>query len=99
MSGSKGWFLGQNNRRIGSIFSDFKNGTALDFSDIENVAVFPVIGWWRERHSENRVDSKARYSLVVSIETPAADVDLYSAIAQKIDTATPIAINIPSGTH
>ena len=99
VSGSKGWFLGQNNRRIGSIFSDFKNGTALDFSDIENVAVFPVIGWWRERHSENRVDSKARYSLVVSIETPAADVDLYSAIAQKIDTATPIAINIPSGTH
>lgn len=99
VSGSKGWFLGQNNRRIGSIFSDFKDGTALDFSDIENVAVFPVIGWWRERHSENRFDSKARYSLVVSIETPSADVDLYSAIAQKIDTAAPIAINIPAGTH
>ena len=99
VSGSKGWFLGQNNRRIGSIFSDYKDGTALDFSDIENVAVFPVVGWWRERHSENRVDSKARYSLVVSIETPDADVDLYSAISQKIKTATPIAISIQPDTH
>lgn len=94
--GSRGWFLGPNNRKIGSIFSDFKDGTALDFSDIENVAIFPVIGWWRERHSEHRVDSKARYSLIISIETPGVDADLYSAITNKIESTAPIEIALPS---
>jgi hypothetical protein len=99
VSGSKGWFLGQKNRNVGSVISDFKDGTALDFSDIEHVAVFPVIGWWRERHSEERFNSKARYSLIVSIETPTSDVDLYNVITQKIASTIPVAIAIPSSTN
>lgn len=99
VSGSKGWFLGQNNRNVGSIISDFKDGTALDFSDIENIAVFPVIGWWRERHSEEKFDSKARYSLIVSIETPTVEADLYTAIAEKIESTVPITIPIPPNTY
>lgn len=98
VSGSKGWFLGQNNRNVGSIISDFKDGTALDFSDIENIAVFPVIGWWRERHAEERFNSKARYSLIVSIETPCVEADLYTAITQAIENMSATVVSItPNG--
>lgn len=96
VSGSKGWFLGQNNRNVGSVISDFKDGTAIDFSDIENIAIFPVIGWWRERHAEGRFDSKARYSLIVSIETPGVEADLYTAITQAIENMSATTISITS---
>lgn len=96
---SKDWYLGTKNRRIGSIFSDFKETTAVDLSDVEYVAVYPVIGWWRTRHSERKYDSKARYSLIVSIETPKVNADLYTAISQKISMATPIEVTVPSSAY
>lgn len=91
---SKGWFLGEKNRTIGSIFSDYRETTALELSDIEYVVIYPVIGWWRDRHKERKVDSKARYSLVVSIETPDVETDLYSAVQQIIANTTPVAVPI-----
>lgn len=91
---SKGWFLGEQNRTVGSVFSDYRETTALELSDIEYVAIYPVIGWWRDRHKEDKVDSKARYALVVSIETPEVETDLYSAIQQKIASMTPVAVPI-----
>lgn len=89
---SRGWFLGTSNRTAGSVFSDFKETTALELSDIEYVAVYPIIGWWRELHSQDKVNSKARYSLIVSIETPGLDIDLYTSIKNKIKISAPIPI-------
>lgn len=43
-SGSCDWFLGVNNRNVGSIHSDYKYASAIELSDIEFVAVYPVIG-------------------------------------------------------
>lgn len=91
---SKGWFLGVNNRSAGSVFSDFKETQAIELSDIEYIAVYPIIGWWRELHSQDKVGSKARYSLIVSIETPETEIDLYSATKNKIEVASPIAIEV-----
>jgi len=48
------------------------------------IGIVPVTGWWRERSHLNRWDSKARYSLIVSIETPEIDIDLYTAITNQI---------------
>ena len=45
-----------------------------------HVAIYPVTGWWRERPQLGRLESKARYSLIVSLETPDEEVDLYHAI-------------------
>jgi hypothetical protein len=39
-----------------------------------------VIGWWRERVSLGRSESRARYALVVSIRTPRTGVDIYQPV-------------------
>lgn len=86
-SGSGDWFLGVNNRNVCSIHSDYKYASAIEPSDIEFAAVYPVTGWWRSRKYLGRVDSEARYSLRVSIEMPGMETDLYSEITQVIEGA------------
>ena len=42
------------------------------------------MGWWRTRKKLERYNKKARYSLIVSIETPSIDVDLYTPVETEI---------------
>lgn len=93
-SGSGDWFLGVNNRNVGSIHSDYKYASAIELSDIEFVAVYPVVGWWRSRKYLGRIDFEARYSLIVSIETPGMETDLYSEITQVIESTSATAVPI-----
>lgn len=83
-SGSGRWFLGPENRDVGSIHSDFIIDSAVNLCNANTIAVFPVIGWWRERSYLGKCDNKIRYSLVVSISTPKSDVDLYTPIINQI---------------
>lgn len=83
-SGSGRWYLGSDNRDVGSIHSDFIESNAVDLCDCNLIAVYPVIGWWRERAYLNRYDRKVRYSLIVSLTTPKTDVDLYTPIITQI---------------
>jgi len=53
---------------------------AADLADANKIAVFPVIGWWRERKYLGRSNNKIRYSLIISIEPPDTEVDLYTPI-------------------
>ena len=48
-SGSSRWFLGAENRDVGSIHSDFIKTSAVNLCNTNAIAVYPVIGWWRER--------------------------------------------------
>jgi hypothetical protein len=59
------------------------------------IAVYPAKGWWRTRQAQERYDLPARYSLIVSIRTPAKDVDLYTPIAQQVaaQVAVPVVVN------
>ncbi len=91
-SGINRWFLGPTNRDVGSIHSDFCTLNAVDLCDCNYIAVFPVMGWWRERSYLNRYDKKIRYSLVVSLSTPKVDVDLYTPIITEIAQKTQIPI-------
>lgn len=84
-SGSNRWVIGANNRAIGSIHSDFWEGIASDLATCNLIAVYPVIGWWRERKHLNKVETKARYSLIVSLETPAEEIQLYTTIKNMIE--------------
>lgn len=93
-SNSGDWFLGVNNRNVGSIHSDYKYASAIELSDIEFVAVYPVIGWWKSRKYLGKIDSEARYSLIVSIETPDVETDLYSKITQVIENTLATTITI-----
>lgn len=86
------WILGYNNRHHGSIHSDIWEGTAAQLATSNLVGVYPAVGWWRERPWLNRWDYKIRYSLIVSLQTPAQDVDLYTPILTKIAAKVPISV-------
>ena len=85
-TGSERWVIGSNSRDVGSIHSDIWVGTAAEIASCNLIGVYPVIGWWRERNWLNRWDRKTRYSLIVSLETPRENVDIYTPVAVKIDT-------------
>lgn len=78
------WLLGVNNRNVGSIHSDIWEGTASQLSESHMVIIYPKVGWWKSRSYLNRYHSKVRYSLVVTLEAPKVDIDLYTAIATEI---------------
>lgn len=88
------WVLGDRQRHRGSLHQDIWHGTAAELASRGFVAVYPAKGWWRTRQAQERYDLPARYSLIVSIRTPAMDVDLYTPIAQQVaaQVATPIEI-------
>lgn len=91
---ARNWYLGVENRNVGSIHSDFCDDSAINLCNANYVAVYPVVGWWRERGYLGKSNEKVRYSLVVSIETPEADVDLYTPIITQIQTSQSIEIPI-----
>ncbi len=92
-SGSEHWYLGEN-RNVGSIHSDFRRQNAVDLCDANFIAVYPVIGWWRERTHLKQYNKKVRYSLVVSISAPEVDIDLYTPIVTQIEVGVKDAVEI-----
>ena len=87
-----GWLLGPLLRAKGSLHHDCWTGTAADLASRESIAVYPVVGWWRERHQLERWKRAARYALIVSIRTPETGVDIYQPVANMVTTATPVPI-------
>lgn len=83
-SGAERWKVGKDNRSNGSIHSDYMEMTAPELSECNLIAVYPVIGWWRERKHLGKVENKARYALIVSLETPVQDVELYTTVKKMI---------------
>lgn len=87
------WFLGVHNRDVGSIHSDFCESMAIELKDTEYIAVYPITGWWKERGYLKKFDERLRYSLIVTIETPGTEADLYTEILTKI-TSTSIVTTV-----
>jgi hypothetical protein len=90
--GSNRWAIGTNNRSSGSIHSDYWEDTAASLATCNHIAIYPVIGWWRERKHLGKVENTTRYSLIISLETPVQDVELYTTVKNMIDV--PIEINV-----
>ncbi|EAG7250327.1 serine protease, partial [Listeria monocytogenes] len=90
----RNWYLGPGNRDVGSIHSDFCEDVAINFCDTNYVAVYPVVGWWRERGYLGKSNEKIRYSLIVSIETPEVDTDLYTPIVTQIEIEQSVEVSI-----
>src|SRR5690625_4145971 len=91
---SRDWYLGKDNRVVGSIHSDFCTVTAIDLCDAYYIAVYPFIGWWRERAHLGKFNEKVKYSLIVSIETPEIESDLYTPIINQIAIEQKVEIDI-----
>ncbi|WP_427914802.1 S8 family peptidase [Ramlibacter sp. MMS24-I3-19] len=87
-----GWTVGERTRARGSIISDSWTGTAAQLANRGQLAVFPAMGWWRNRPSHGRFERAARYALLVSIEAPEVEQDLYATVAQQI--GVPLAVEI-----
>jgi len=79
-----GWFLGSRARNRGSLHQDIWEGTAAELAARGKVAVFPVSGWWKELQARDKSELGARYALLLSIESPADDVDIWTPVAQQV---------------
>jgi Subtilase family len=74
------WTLGEDNRTLGSIHSDWWTGTAATLARSGSIVVYPVSGWWKERKHLKKYDDIARYSLIVSIKSRKKNLNLYSLV-------------------
>lgn len=83
------WAIGRL-RTKGSIHCDWWTASGADVAQCGQVAVFPVTGWWRERKHLGFVEKRSRYSLIITISTPATAIDLYTPIAQEVGLVTEI---------
>lgn len=92
-SDAAAWALGPDLRSAGSLHSDSWTGTAAALAARDSIGVFPVIGWWRERPQLGRWNRVVRYALVVSIETPELQADLYTPVANAIRAAAAVAVS------
>jgi hypothetical protein len=91
-SASDHWVFGANARNKGSIHSDIWQGTAAELANSHFIAVYPIIGWWRERHHLGKWKCRTRYALVVSIFTPEEKVDIYTPVANQVGIPVPISV-------
>jgi len=89
-AGSSRWTIGKGYRSSGAIHSDIWGDTAANISDCNYIAVYPVIGWWKQRTNLKQFNDKTRYALIVSLETPEEAVQLYSTIKNLISTTIEI---------
>lgn len=91
-SGAERWKVGKDNRSKGSIHSDYMEMTAAELSECNHIAVYPVIGWWRERKHLGKVENQTRYALIISLETPEQDVELYTTVRNMIGVPVEITL-------
>lgn len=85
-----GWLFGTNLKTFGSLHSDTWTGSAADLADMHTLAVYPVGGWWKYRAGEERWQNRVRFSLIVSIDVPDREVDIYSEVENLIETSVQV---------
>ncbi|WP_063005697.1 S8 family peptidase [Nocardia salmonicida] len=87
------WFFGSRQQQaVGSLHSDIWTGSAADLAQRGVLAVYPVTGWWKESPRRDRSARGVRYALVVGIETPGQNVDIWTPVAQAIGAPVEISI-------
>ena len=90
---SENWVIGEA-RNVGSIHSDIWRGNAVDLAASNLIAIYPAVGWWRERNHLNQWNRNCRYSLIVSIYTPEEEIDIYTPVINQIRLTTPIEVTV-----
>ena len=93
-SESDRWFLGERGRHLGSLHQDEWTGTGAELAHCNNVAVYPVGGWWKNNSRKDRRNLPVRYALLLSLQTKQQGVDLYTPIATQLHI--PVIAEIPA---
>lgn len=91
---ASGWFLGPQLRVRGSLHSDAWTGSAADLSDMNTIAVYPVGGWWKYRTAQDRYTNRVKYSLLVSIDVPDENVDIYSEVENIVNVENQVSVDV-----
>ncbi len=87
-SDAEHWLIGDQ-RWSGSIHSDIWTGTAAQLADCGLMAVYPVNGWWKDKFDRIQTNHRRiRYSLILSIQTPRQDIDIYTPVLNQIEIIT-----------
>jgi len=87
-SDAKHWLVGDQ-RWSGSIHSDIWSGTGVELAECGLLAVYPVNGWWKDKFDRLPEEHRrVRYSLVLSIQTPRQDIDIYTPVLNEIEIVT-----------
>lgn len=81
------WIIKESYRNKGSVHRDFWIGSGADLATRNQIAVYPVSGWYRKRKKLEMYDTTVRYSLIVTIEAPEMDVDIYTPISNMVEIA------------
>lgn len=90
-STESGWLFGVNHQKSpGSLHTDIWTGSAADLANKSSIGIYPIGGWWKERAKLDDSDRGVDYALVVSIETPEVETDLWTPVYQKVTTQTKI---------
>lgn len=97
----KHWDFGPKAIAAGSLHCDTWTGTAVELASRDQLAIYPVMGWWRNRPGQERYLDKARYALVVTLEAPEAGIDLQAEVAitarAMIAAKTGVPIDVVTG--
>lgn len=80
-----GWMFGSNQQQAaGSLHTDIWVGTGAALASKGAIAVYPVAGWWKNRARLDQSNQGVDYALIVSIESPEVEVDLWTPVYQQV---------------
>ena len=79
------WKFGPNAQSAGSLISDEWIGPAVNLLQRDELCIRPVGGWWKSSVDKAVRASKARYALVVTIETTGGSTDIYTPISAELE--------------
>lgn len=88
------WVLGPKAVSSGSLHCDVLTGPAIDLLSRDTLCIYPVSGWWRNRADKNTCEQVTRYALVVTIQTPDTEIDLYTPIQTNIANTIDIEVGL-----
>jgi hypothetical protein len=86
------WVFRESIRDRGCIKKDFLISSGADLSTRNVIAIFPKRGWYRTRKRLGMVNTKVRYSLIMSIESDDINAEIYAPIEELIRNTVPIEI-------
>lgn len=84
-SSSARWLIGPGQRNLGSLHQDIWEGSAQELAACDEIAIYPVGGWWKRNKRKDRLDRSIRYSLIISLKTSEQETDLYTPIANQLN--------------
>lgn len=88
------WLLGASAMQAGSLHCDLWRGAAVDLAGHDEIAVYPVGGWWKSHVGQGRMNDRARYALVVSLSASDQAVDLHADIMAQVEAKVAAAIEV-----